>query len=183
MNASRILFGHTSYSIFSPLSNWVFKKKSSPTAAVIVAFIRFDIRYFIWNRKRKREFVYQEEEVKLRLIVMRTCICDVISHPYHNRLDVAERWNRVQGMKAPVAGLGGEVPPRGPGAEPLSGISVTCRGKIKCNFTAAPQAGKERFLFLLLIKIIINLYYSTSTFIKICLNFYYNSNQLIYIYY
>ena len=64
--------------------------------------------------------------------------------------------------------LGGEVPPRDPGAEPFSGgFSAARRGTIKCNFTAAPQAGKERFLCLFLMKIIINLYHLTS-FIKIC---------------
>ena len=73
--------------------------------------------------KRKREFVYREAEFKLRSIILRTCTCEVISHLYRNKLDVAER--------------GG----RGPGAEPLS------RG-----FSAAPQAGKERFLCLFEIK-------------------------------
>ena len=45
--------------------------------------------------------------------------------------------------------LGGEFPPRGPAAEPFSGgfSAARCRS-IKCNFTAAPQAGKERFLYL-----------------------------------
>ena len=140
------------------------------------------IWYFIWNRQRKHEFVCQDEEVKLHLIVLRTCICGVISHPYHYELDVAERGKRVQGAKAPVAGLGGEVPPRGPGGRaPLEDFSVACRGTIKCNFTAPPQAGKQRFLCLFLMKNIINLYHLISTFIKICSNFYYNDNQLIYI--
>ena len=37
--------------------------------------------------------------------------------------------------------------PQGPGVKALSGgFSAARRGIIKCNFTAAPQAGKERFL-------------------------------------
>ena len=41
----------------------------------------------------------------------------------------------------------------GPGAEPLSGdFSAARRGTIKCNFTATPQAGKDRFLCLFQIK-------------------------------
>ena len=40
-------------------------------------------------------------------------------------------------------------PPSGPGLEPLSGgFSAARRGTIKCNFTAAPQAEKERFFCL-----------------------------------
>ena len=42
-------------------------------------------------RKRKREFVCRGAEFKLRLIVLRTCTCGVISHLYRNKLDVAER--------------------------------------------------------------------------------------------
>ena len=42
---------------------------------------------------------------------------------------------------------------RGPGVEPLSGsFSAARRGTIKFNFTAAPQAGKQRFLYLFQIK-------------------------------
>ena len=42
-------------------------------------------------RKRKREFVCRGAEFKLRLIVLRTCTCGVISHLYRNKVDVAER--------------------------------------------------------------------------------------------
>ena len=82
--------------------------------------------------------------------MLRTCICEVISHLYRNKLDVAQRGKGVQGAKAPVRGLGDEpLPPGGPGAEPLSGgFSAARRGIIKCNFTAAPRAGKGRFLCL-----------------------------------
>ena len=42
----------------------------------------------------------------------------------------------------------------GPVVEPLSeGFSAARRGTIKCNFTAAPRAGKERFLCLFQINI------------------------------
>ena len=52
----------------------------------------------------------------------------------------------------------GVRPPSGPGAEHFSGgSSATRRGTIKCNFTAAPQAGKERFLCLFQI----NKFYAT----------------------
>ena len=45
-------------------------------------------------------------------------------------------------------------PPRGPGMEPLSGgFSAARRGTIKCNLTAAPQAGKERFFYIFQINI------------------------------
>ena len=59
----------------------------------------------------------------MRFVVLRTYICGVISYPYTNKLDVAERSKRVQGAKTPVAGLGDGGSARGPGAEPLSGIS------------------------------------------------------------
>ena len=37
-------------------------------------------------------------------------------------------------------------PPSGSGVAPLSGgFSAARRGTTKCNFTATPQAGKERF--------------------------------------
>ena len=49
--------------------------------------------------KRKREFVRQEAEFKLRLIILRTCTCEVISHLYRNKLDVAERGEGVQGAR------------------------------------------------------------------------------------
>ena len=41
-------------------------------------------------RKRKCEFVCRGAEFKLRLIVLRTCTCGVISHLYRNKLDVAK---------------------------------------------------------------------------------------------
>ena len=39
---------------------------------------------------RKPEFVCRGAEVELRLIVLRTCTCGVISHLCHNKLDVVE---------------------------------------------------------------------------------------------
>ena len=39
---------------------------------------------------RKREFVCRGAEVELRLIVLRTCTCEVISHPYRHKLEVDE---------------------------------------------------------------------------------------------
>ena len=69
-------------------------------------------------------------------MVLRTCTCEVISHLYRTKLDVNER---------------GE---RGPGGEGPSGsFSVARRDTIKCNFTAALQSGKERFLYLFQIKL------------------------------
>ena len=47
--------------------------------------------------KRKREFVCREAVFKLRLIILRTCTCEVISHLYRNKLDVAERGEGIQG--------------------------------------------------------------------------------------
>ena len=88
--------------------------------------------------KKKREFVCRETEVKLRSIVLRMWTCRVISHLCRNKLDVAERGKGVQGAKAPVGGL--PPPPCVLGA-----FSAARRGTIKCNFTAAPKAGKERF--------------------------------------
>ena len=74
-------------------------------------------------------------------------------------LTLPEGGTVVPGAKALVGGLGGEAPPQGPGAEPLSGsFSAARRGTIKCNFTAAPQAGKEPFFCLFQIKIFLNVY-------------------------
>ena len=74
-------------------------------------------------------------------------------------------------MKAPVGGLGATPPPR-PGAEPLSrGFSVAHRGTIKCNFTAAPQAGKERFLCLFQMKVIYTMTKVLMTIIAGCVGF------------
>ena len=73
----------------------------------------------------------------------------------------------VQEAKAPVGGLGGQVPPRGLGAEPLSvGFSAARRGIIKCNFTAALQAGKERFFCLFQINqfYIFHIYFTMNFF-------------------
>ena len=73
----------------------------------------------------------------------------VISHLYLNKFDVAHRGEEIQGAKAPMGSLGGEASARGPGEEPFSGgFSAARRGSIKYNFTAAPRAGKERFLCL-----------------------------------
>ena len=102
------------------------------------------IRYFIWNRKRKHEFLCQEEEVKLRLIVLRKCICGVISHPYHNKLDVAERGKRVQGAEAPVAGLGARSLPGVQGRSPFRGflcrLSRYNRVQFYCRFAGRVRA-------------------------------------------
>ena len=74
----------------------------------------------------------------MRSIILRTCTCEVISHLYRNKLDVARREGRAPGDKGPSGRSGSEAPPRGLGAEPLSG-----------GFSAPPQAGKERFLSIL----------------------------------
>ena len=91
----------------------------------------------------------------MRLIVLRTCTCGVISHLYRNKIDVAERGEGGPGGECPGSRSGGEAPSRGPGAGPLSGgFSAARRDTIKCNFTAGLQAGKERFLCLFQIKFI-----------------------------
>ena len=101
--------------------------------------------------KRRREFACRGAAVKLRLILLRTCTCGVMSHLYRNKLDVTERRAGVQGSKTPVGGLG---------ASPLPGLSggfsAAHRGTINCNFTAAPQTGEEHFLCLFQIKIVIS---------------------------
>ena len=51
--------------------------------------------------KRKREFICRGEEVKLSLIVLRTCTCEVISHFYRDKLDVAERGEGGPGGEGP----------------------------------------------------------------------------------
>ena len=57
----------------------------------------------------------------------------------------------VQEAEAPVGCLGASLPPR---PSPfLEGFSGARRGTIKCNFTAASQAGKERFFCVSQIKI------------------------------
>ena len=86
--------------------------------------------------KRKHEFVCRGTEEKLSLIVLSTCTCGVISHLNRKKLDVAERGEGVPGT-----------------------IS-------KCNFTAAPQARKERFLCLFQITIINN--YFLNKQLKFC---------------
>ena len=58
--------------------------------------------------KRKREFVYRGAKVKLRLIVLRTCTCGVISHLYCNK--------SIEGMPK-----GGKEGPRGEGPGGKSG--------------------------------------------------------------
>ena len=106
--------------------------------------------------KKKREFVCRGVEVKLRLIVLRTCACGLIPHLYRNKPDVVEREEGGPGSESSGGRSGGEAPTRGPGAEPLSGgsggFSAVRHGTMKCNFTAAPQAGKERFLWISQIK-------------------------------
>ena len=82
------------------------------------------IQYFIWKRKRKREFFCRGAEFKLRLIILRTCTCEVISHLYRNKLDVAERGEGSKGRR-----LQWEVwearPPLGvQGRSPFRGVSL-----------------------------------------------------------
>ena len=92
----------------------------------------------------EREFICRKAEVKLPLIVLRTCTCGVISHLYRNKLDVTERREGGPGGEGP---LGAPPPtPLGPVKELFSGgFSAAYRGTIKCNFTAASQAGKGAF--------------------------------------
>ena len=100
--------------------------------------------------KRKREFVCRGAAVQLRLIIPRTCICGIISHLYRNKLDVAERGEGGPGGEGPSERCGGQGPldllP------PFCTFSAAHGGIIKCNFTAAPQARKERFFYLFQIK-------------------------------
>ena len=82
-----------------------------------------------------------------------------ITHLYRNKLYVAER--RVWGPADEGAGgrSGGRCPSPGSKGGTLSGgFSAARRGTIKCNFTAAPQAGKERFLRLFQIMYIYSIY-------------------------
>ena len=51
--------------------------------------------------KRKHKFVCRGEEVNLRLIVLRTCTCRIISHVHRNKLDVAERGEGGPGDEGP----------------------------------------------------------------------------------
>ena len=88
--------------------------------------------------------------VKLRFILLRTCTCVVILHLYRNKLDVAERGSRGRRSRLEVWGVRPFL--WGPGVKPLSGVSLPL---VKCNFTAAPQAGKQRFLCLFQIKVFI----------------------------
>ena len=79
----------------------------------------------------------------MSLIILRTCTCEVISYLYRNKLDLAARGGGGPGEgpegEGPSGMSGGETPPRGPGAEPLSrGFSAARRVIIKCIFTAAP---------------------------------------------
>ena len=101
--------------------------------------------------KRKREFLCPEAKFKLRLITLHTCTCEVILRLYRNKLDIAQRGEGVRGGES-VSGR--SVPPLwSPEAEPLpGGFSAARHDTIKCNFTAAPRAGKERFLCLFQIK-------------------------------
>ena len=87
----------------------------------------------------------------MSLIVLHTCTCEVI-HLYRNKLDVVDREEGGPGGEGPGSrsGGGGGTSPN-PGAGPLSeGFSTARRGKIKCNFTAAPRAraATERLLCL-----------------------------------
>ena len=89
--------------------------------------------------KRKREFVCQGAGIKLRLIVLRTCTCGVISQSCHNKLDVAER---------------GEGGPKGEGPGERSGRQDPSRGfhcrssrNNKVQFYCR-SAGRERALSL-----------------------------------
>ena len=49
----------------------------------------------------KREFICRGAELKLRLIVLRTGTCGVVSHLYCNKLDVAERGEVGPGREGP----------------------------------------------------------------------------------
>ena len=94
-------------------------------------------------RKKNREIVCREAEVKLRLIGLRTCTFRVISNLYRNKLDVVERGDGGSGGKAPEGCLGASPPPLPPrGGASFGGFSAARRDTIKCNFTAVPQAGK-----------------------------------------
>ena len=101
--------------------------------------------------KRKREFVCRGAEFKLRLIILRACTCEVISHLYRNNLDVANMGKGSRGRK-PQWEVWGARPPLGvQGRSPFRVVSLPL-GTIKRNFTAAPRADKERFLCLFQIK-------------------------------
>ena len=85
------------------------------------------------------------------------CTYRVISHLYGDKLDGAERGERALGGGGPGGASGRDPPPPPPlpgsGVEPLSGgLSAARPGTIKCNFTAAPQGGKEHFFCLFQIK-------------------------------
>ena len=73
--------------------------------------------------KIKREFVCRGAEVKLRIIVLRTRTCGVISYLYRNKLDVARGGGQ---------GVGGEGPgrrSRGGGLPGVQGWSQFLQGK------------------------------------------------------
>ena len=81
--------------------------------------------------KRKREFVWRGAKFKLRLIILRTCTCEVISHRYRNKLDVAQREGRGPGDGGPSGRSGGPGPPRGPFRE----VSLPLRRQAKSAFS------------------------------------------------
>ena len=75
--------------------------------------------------KRKREFVCRGAEFKLRLIILRMCTCEVISHLYRNKLDVAQREERGPGGRKPQVEVWGARPPlRVQRRSPFRGVSL-----------------------------------------------------------
>ena len=87
--------------------------------------------YDTWSEigKRKREFVCRGAEFKLRLIVLRTCTCEVTSHLYRNKLDVAERGGRGLGGEASVGGLGARPPSGSRGRAPFAEFLCRSAGR------------------------------------------------------
>ena len=79
------------------------------------------IQHFIWNREQKAP-ISAEKRKSLRLVVLHTCTCRVISHLYRNKLDVAKK------------GKGG---PRGEGPGGSSGR----RGSSSGSSSRAPFRG------------------------------------------
>ena len=93
--------------------------------------------------KRKREFICRGAEVKLRLIVLRTCTCVVISHLYRNKLDVAERGEEGPGGEGPGGRSGGRGPsPGSSGRAPFGGFLWRSSWYNKVKFYCR-SAGRE----------------------------------------
>ena len=73
--------------------------------------------------KRKREFVCRGAEFKLRLMILRTFTCELISHLYRNKLDIVQRGGRGPGGGGPSGRAGGEAPLGVQGRSPFRGVS------------------------------------------------------------